>query len=322
MSPLPQRFQWRLSAPLVEPLDRPGDPCVSIKDPSVVYAEGKWHLFCTVRGRVRTHRIEYLTFESWENVAQAQRTFLTCREGYFCAPQVFYFRPREEWFLVYQVGEPNRRLGLQPAYSTTRQISDPSSWSPARLFFPDEDPPGVERWIDFWVICDDDHAYLFFTSLDGRLWRMSTPLPDFPRGFSNATVVCTDVHPDWHLFEASHTYRLEGEEGYLTLVEAQHTARGNRRFYLAYVAERLDGAWKPFAASPENPFASADNVAPTNSLWAEHISHGELLRKSPDETLTVEPERLRFLIQGVTLKRAAGKPYGEIPWKLGLLTAI
>lgn len=320
MSSLPRRFSWRLSAPLVEPLDRPGDPCFSVKDPSVVYAEGRWHLFCTVRGRVRTHRIEYLTFDAWENIAQAQRTFLTCREGYFCAPQVFYFRPLERWFLVYQVAEPHRRLSLQPAYSTTDAIGDPSSWSGAQLLFPDEDPPGVERWIDFWVICDDDHAFLFFTSLDGRLWRMTTPLPDFPRGFSNATVVRTDVHPDWHLFEASHTYRLEGGEGYLTLVEAQHTARKNRRFYVAYVAERLDGAWNPWAASPEAPFASADAIV--GESWAEHVSHGELLRKSHDETLTVDPQRLQFLIQGVTLERAAGKPYGEIPWRLGLLTAI
>ena len=93
MNRLPDRFHWQLSAPLVEPLDRPGDPCFSVKDPTVVYADGSWHLFCTVRSKVRTHQIEYITFGSWENTENAQRTFLTCRPGYFCAPQVFYFRP-------------------------------------------------------------------------------------------------------------------------------------------------------------------------------------------------------------------------------------
>jgi len=322
MSPLAETFRWTLSPPLIAPLDRPGDLCFSVKDPTVVYAEGKWHLFCTVRGKTRTHRIEYLTFDSWENVGEAQRTFLTCREGYFCAPQVFYFRPWERWFLVYQVAEPGRRLGLQPAYSTTTTLGDPFSWTPAALFFPNADPPQVERWIDFWVICDGDHAYLFFASLDGRVWRMSTPLPDFPRGFSNAVVVLNEYHPDWHLWEASHTYRLDGDGGYLTIVEAEHTAQRNRRFYLAYVAETLDGEWKPLAASPEHPFASRDNLIPTTELWAEHVSHGELLRKGVDETLTVEPDRLRFLIQGVTIERASGKVYGEIPWRLGLLTAL
>lgn len=318
---VPDRFRWRLSEPLLSPLDRPGDPCFSVKDPTVVYSGGRWHVFCTIRSRVRSHQIEYIAFDEWENVSQAERHLLRCREGYFCAPQVFFFRPHEQWYLVYQVGEQGRKLGLQPAFSTTTTVGDPASWSPAELFFPNADPEGVERWIDFWVICDDDHAYLFFTSLDGRLWRMSTPLPDFPRGFSNATCVLTDIHPEWRLFEASHTYRLRGSETYLTVVEAENRLRDNRRFYLSFLANRLDGDWEPVAASVANPFASADNVSADGELWAEHVSHGELLRAGVDERLEVDPQGLRFLIQGVRAEQFGGRPYGEIPWRLGILSA-
>jgi hypothetical protein len=55
--------------------------------------------------------------------------------------------------------------------------------------------------------------------------------------------------------------------------------------------------------------------------WTDSFSHGELLRAGHDELLEVDPARLRFLFQGVADADRQGKPYGDIPWKLGLLTA-
>jgi hypothetical protein len=43
------------------------------------------------------------------------------------------------------------------------------------------------------------------------------------------------------------------------------------------------------------------------------------LRIGRDEKLEVDPANLRFLFQGVLEKDHQGKPYGEIPWRLGLL---
>src|SRR5207245_2807764 len=54
-------FHWTLGAPAVSPAKRTNDPCYSVKDPSVVYFEGRWHLFCTIRSVKRTHQIEYLS---------------------------------------------------------------------------------------------------------------------------------------------------------------------------------------------------------------------------------------------------------------------
>jgi hypothetical protein len=305
-------FSWQLSPPLLSPAERPEDPCVSVKDPTVVHHDGRWHVFCTIRSKVRTHQIEYVSFDKWENANAAPRHILRCRDKYFCAPQVFYFRPHKKWYLVYQAGEPTRTLKLQPAFSTTETLADPASWSQGQLFFPDADPKGVSGWIDFWVICDDQRAYLFFTSLNGKMWRMWTPLDQFPRGFDHCELA---LQAD--IFEASHTYRLLGQQKYLTVVEAQ--GGGGRRYYKAYLADRLDGKWEPLANTEAKPFAGAANVRQPDPPWADSISHGELIRAGSDETLTVDPANLQFLIQGVSDTLRAGKSYSQIPWRLGLL---
>ena len=83
---------------------------------------------------------------------------LKTTDGYFCAPQVFYFRLQNRWYLIYQVADPSRQPALQPACSTTTDLADPDSWSPPQLLFAQQ-PPNVKGWIDFWVICDDTHAH-------------------------------------------------------------------------------------------------------------------------------------------------------------------
>ena len=305
-------FSWDLSPPILSAANRAEDPCYSVKDPSVVRYGDRWHVFCTIRSKIRSHQIEYMCFHDWTEANKAPRHILRCRDGYFCAPQVFYFRPHKKWYLIYQVGEPGRTLKLQPAFSATEDISQPDSWSPARLFFPEQAPKGVSRWIDFWVICEEERAYLFFTSNDGRMWRMWTPLQDFPNGFDHCELA---LQAD--IFEAGHTYRLLGENKYLTVVEAQ--GKTGRRYYKVYTADRLGGQWTPLADTEENPFAGAANVHQPDPTWADNISHGELIRSGYDETLTVDPAHLQFLIQGVTDRLKAGKKYGEIPWQLGLL---
>ncbi len=308
------RFRWAATAPLVSPADRPDDPCHAVKDPTVVHHDGRWHHFCTIRSRHRTHQIEYSSFTDWEDADRAERHVLKLTDGYFCAPQVFYFAPHRRWYLIYQVAEPTRKPALQPAFSTTEDLADPDSWTEPTLLF-DEHPDNVTAWIDFWVICDERKAHMFFTSLDGRMWRSETDLEDFPGGWDRPRVVL-----EADIFEASHTYRLKGLDRYLTVVEAQ--GDGGRRYYKAYVAERLDGAWEPLAATPERPFAGPVNVRFEGEPWSDSFRHGELLRAGVDERLEVEPTGLRFLFQGVAEADRRGKPYGEIPWRLGLLEAV
>lgn len=304
-------LKWKSTGPLVGPVDRPEDSCISIKDPTVVRHDGKWHLFCTIRSEKRTHQIEYLNFDDWRNANQAKRQILTMTPGYFCAPQVFYFTPEKTWYMIYQVAHPQGKETILPGYSTTKTIDDPLSWTEPKFLFADK-PEHVKSWIDFWVICDDTRAHLFFTSNDGRMWRCDTLIGQFPYGWNAPEVVLTG-----DIFEASHTYRIKGTSQFLTIIEA--IGERGRRYYKAYVASRLDGEWKPIADTREKPFASPKNIG-GDSAWTTSISHGELLRIGVDEKLEIDPARMEFLYQGVSDADREKRPYGKILWELGLLT--
>ncbi len=311
-SPLSTPFRWQSSPPLVAPLSRHGETFHSVKDPTVVFHEGRWHLFCTVRGVKRSHQIEYISFTDWGHTADARREIVPLSSAYYCAPQVFYLAAERKWYMIHQMSDPTRKPELQPAYSTSEKLDDPLAWSPPQLLF--DVAPKMEHWIDFWVIFDDAKAYLFCTSNNGKMWRSETTRERFPRGWTQPELAL-----EADIFEASHTYRLRGQDQYLTIIEAEGAGR---RYYKAYFADRLDGAWRPLADTQSNPFAGAANVTFQATPWAESISHGELLRTGIDERLEVDPDNLRLLYQGALDSEMAGKPYGEIPWRLGLLEPV
>ena len=112
------------------------------------------------------------------------------------------------------------------AYSTTTDIADPTSWTRARPIL-DGGPkdPRTVGGLDYWIICDDQRAYLFLTSLNGKMWRLSTNLEDFPSGFDHCKLALQAK-----IFEASHIYRLQGQNKYLTIVE-----ENGRRYFKAYL---------------------------------------------------------------------------------------
>ncbi|MCD6288481.1 MAG: family 43 glycosylhydrolase, partial [Candidatus Hydrogenedentes bacterium] len=299
---------WTVSEPLVRPVNHGNDLCYSVKDPSIVRYNGRWHLFCTIRSKVRTHQIEYLSFADWADVDHAERHVLDLTDGFCCAPQVFFFSPQKKWYMICQVQDPTRNPSLQPAYSTSDNLSDPKSWSKPKLLF-DEQPANVKMWIDFWVICDGQKAYLFFTSHVGWMWQSETQLSEFPAGWSKPKVVLKG-----DIFEASHTYRLKGEDRFLTLVEARD--KEHRRYLKAFTADRIDGDWNLFGGGP---FVSPRNVRFLGSHWTDSFSHCEILRNGYDEALEIDPNNLRILFQGAKGGTKPGQDYGKIPWRLGLL---
>ncbi len=304
-------FQWRTESPVLEATPVDGEDWHSVKDPSVVWHKDRWHLFCTVRGKARTHGIAYLAFRDWPEAKRGKRSILRCHPGYFCAPQVFYFTPHKKWYLVCQASDEAWRPNYQPAFSQTTDLENPDSWSPLQPLFPSEDP-GVKAWLDFWVICDDAKAHLFYTSLDGKMWRMETPITQFPHGWGKPQLAL-----EGDIFEASHTYRVQGRSNYFTLIEAQNGH--GWRYFKAYLADRLEGPWRPLAAGKDNAFASMKNVRQTEQRWTDVVSHGEILRVGTDERLIIDPTNMKMIIQGVLDKDRQGKSYGDIPWKLGVL---
>lgn len=304
------QFSWKASAPLVSPATKISSPRVAIKDPTIVYHEGQWHMFCTVRFPVRDVGIEYLTFKDWKDANLTERHILDLHNQYHCAPQVFYFRPHKRWYLIYQLADDGHKPPFGPCFSTTENIANPKSWSKPQWMMEDETR---RKWLDFWVICDAEKAHMFYTSLDGHMWHSAAKLSDFPHGWSEPTIA---IQGD--IFEASHTYKLAGMDKYLTLIEAQGDSR---RYYKAYLADRLEGPWQPLADTRERPFASFDNVK-QNPQWTTNISHGELLRTGIDEQLEVDPANLKLLFQGASDDEYRGNKYGMIPWRLGILDLL
>ena len=302
---------WQYSSPLIAPIERPAAQSRAQKDPTIVFYDGRWHVFMTVKLPDRS-AIEYCSFTRWADADGSERAILQISDSdYYCAPQVFYFQPHEKWYLIYQMGVPGAQK-MWVAYSTTEDISDPESWIRAQpMLDGGPDDPRVVGGLDYWIICDSERAYLFFTSLDGRMWRMWTTLGDFPLGFDHCEVA---LHAD--IFEASHTYRLAGQDQYLTIVEAD-----GRRYYKAFLADRLDGPWRPLAATAERPFAGWNNVRPAPGVlpWTDNISHGELIRQGHDQTLTVDPKHLRMIFQGMLDRDKDGRGYGQFQWRIGML---
>jgi hypothetical protein len=303
-------FAWKATGPLIDvgPGRQAADPHVAIKDPSFVLHQARWHLFATLRMKSGKVDITYLSFADWPQANQAQRYQLALHDQYYCAPQVFWFSPHRCWYLVYQLADKTRMPTFGPCFSTSTNLADPRSWSKPQPMV--TNAPPNPRWLDFWVICDDANAHLFYTSLDGRMWRRQTPKAQFPFGWSEPHLAL-----EADIFEASHTYKLKGRNQYLTIVEAQGD---RRRYYKAYVADRLDGPWRGLADTLSKPFAACSNVAQAPE-WTTNISHGELVRAGVDERMEVDPADLRFVFQGASDAEYRGRPYSQIPWRLGML---
>jgi hypothetical protein len=168
------------------------------------------------------------------------------------------------------------------------------------------------------VICDDTHAYLFFTDDHGRFYRSRTTLADFPKSFDEPVAVMQQREPR-DLYEGGCTYHIKGTNQYLTLIEAANDKW--KRYYKAFIADRLDGPWRPLAAEWGNSFADATRIRMSDGskLWTEDISHGELIRDGYDQTMTIDPKNLMLLYQGLSPDRAPDLKYVQLPWQLGLL---
>jgi hypothetical protein len=313
---LPSSFRWCSTGPLIEPIQDQDHPILSVKDPTVVFFGDAWHLFATTADTEGTWSMIYLTFADWKQARSAKPFYLSdnpALTGYHAAPQVFFFAPQNKWYLVFQSG--------QPQYSTTDDIANPESWTRPINFFASE-PESVKAakgsggWLDFWVICDQTHCYLFFTDDDGEFFRSRTTIEAFPQGFDEPVIALQGTKET--LFEGSATYRVEETNNYLTLIEAFGPA--GQRYYRSFVAETLDGEWSPLADSWENPFAGTNNVTfASGTSWTRDISHGELIRSGYDQNLSISLDNLQFLCQGAS--RAAAE-YFQLPYRLGLLTRI
>jgi len=294
---------WCVTAPVLLPGSTGSFDEVSVKDPSVVYFEGKWHVFYTARGRGE-YTTGYVAAPTWEMLKDAPHHELTQIRGrsqrYACAPQVFFFAPQGLWYLIYQTRDAN----YQPVYSTTKTIGKPESWTaPKPLLAKNE----RAKWIDFWVICDETTAYLFYTRSHRDVYVRTTRLDAFPNGWSKGKPVFGGIH------EAVHIYKAQGRPEYHMIYELNH--QGVRSFGLAR-AEKLTGPWEKVT----DDYATGEQLAYGDGVerWTEMVSHGEMIRAGYDQRLEYDADKPAMLIQGL-LKDATDVPYPSLPWKLGVI---
>ncbi|PPR01676.1 hypothetical protein CVT24_001505 [Panaeolus cyanescens] len=308
---LPSSLKWSSTEALIGPKND-GRNIDGIKDPSIVYYNGVYHVFAST-AQSAGYNLVYLNFTDFNDAGKADFFYLDqsgIGTGYRAAPQVFYFAPQKLWYLVYQNGNA--------AYSTNPDISDPKGWTAPKTFYTDmpdiiRDNIGDGYWVDMWVICDDAKCHLFSSDDNGHLYRSETPISDYPEGFTQPVIDMEDANR-YALFEAANVYRVN--DYYLLLIEAIGT--DSRRWFRSWTSNSIAGPWKAHLDTESNPFARANNVAFNGTAWTKDISHGELIRTGYDQTLEISLCNMRYIYQG--LDPEAGGEYNALPWRLALIT--
>jgi alpha-N-arabinofuranosidase len=307
--PLPTTFQWTSTGPLAQP------PAgfTGLKDFTSVVSNGKHIVYMSTTDTSGTYGSAAAVFSGdWSNFASATLVSLTPRT---VAPELFYFAPKAIWILASE-------WGASPFnYQTSTNPTDATAWSsPASLISGTVEGTAYGP-IDHTIICNSETCYLFFAGDNGKIYRSSMPMADFPGAFSNPIVIMSTATAN-DLFEAVEVYTVKGSTPkYLMIVEA--IGASGQRYFRSYTAPRLGDEWTALAATEAAPFAGKNNVTFSNgTAWTSSISHGDLVRTNPDETHTIDPCNLQLLYQGCTDCTGGGgtDAYNKIAWRPGLLT--
>ena len=196
---LPKTFKWTSTGPLAQP--KTG--WLAIKDFTCVVSSNQYIVYMSRVDTRGNYGGAMMTFTNWSQMATATQYPIPTGG---VAPTLFYFTPKKIWVLAYEWGR------WPFSYMTSTNPTNPSGWSAPKELYGGSS-------IDETVICDSTNAYLFFANDNGRIYRASMPIGDFPGAFTNAATIMTDTRDN--LFEAVQVYTVKGTNPqYLMIVEA------------------------------------------------------------------------------------------------------